>query len=179
MSDGIVEADEVDPARIALQIANGRLLASPARASELLDCGLSRVYKMIDSRELPSFLIGGRRKIAITDIAELVAKKRIGELCKRVMPWDARGLGERKYHPRRENPEWVAKVEKPQLRPVGRPPRKVKGLKLKEDKVVSQPPADPWRTLANSWQRFAKTDHHSFIAPRHPRWWHPIRLKIN
>jgi hypothetical protein len=121
MSDTIVEADECNPARIALQIANGSLLASPAKAAVLFDCGLSRIYKMIDSQELPSFLVGGRRKIAITDIAELIAKKRSEGLHKRTMPWDAHGLGERKYHPRREAPERVAKVEKPQVRPVGRP----------------------------------------------------------
>ena len=126
MSDTLVEADECDPARIALQISHGKLLASPARASELLDCGLSRIYKLIDSKELPSFLVGGRRKIAIADIAALVARKRAEGLHKRTMPWDVGGLGERQYHPRREAPGRIAKVEKPQLRPVGRP-RKVKG----------------------------------------------------
>jgi hypothetical protein len=122
VSDNTIEVDEGDPT--TLKVLNGHALASMPKTAELLDCGISRIYKLIDAGELKSFLVGGRRKIAVADIVNFIARKRAEEPKKRVVPWDKNGMGERRYHPRREPPEPVAKVEKPQLRPVGRP-RKV------------------------------------------------------
>lgn len=121
MSTDTVVVDKSDVARVVLKIANGRAVVSPAKAAELLDCGLSRIYKLLDANELPSFLIGGRRKISVEDIAKLVAQKRAEPFSPRVMPWDHGGLAERKHHPRREAEGRVVKSEEPQQRPVGRP----------------------------------------------------------
>jgi excisionase family DNA binding protein len=119
-----IEVDDADPT--SLKVLNGHALASMPKTAELLDCGLSRVYKLLDEGELKSFLVGGRRKVAVADIADFIARKRAEEPKKRVVPWDRNVLGARQYHLRREDPERVAKPEKPPLRPVGRP-RTVKG----------------------------------------------------
>jgi hypothetical protein len=79
------------------------LVVSPAKACTLLDCGISRIYTLMDAGELPSFLIGGRRKIAIEDIAKLIAQKRASPSPMRTMPWDNNGPAQRQYHPRRED----------------------------------------------------------------------------
>ena len=123
MSTDTIVVDDDEILDILKQLGlTGRAVGSPAKVAEVLDCGLSRVYKMIDTGELPSFLIGGRRKIAFIDIARLIAKRRAAPLVKRVCPWDVDGLAERQYHPRREaedRPRPMA--EQPQQRPVGRP----------------------------------------------------------
>jgi hypothetical protein len=45
-----------------------RLVTSPRRAAALLDCGVTRVYELINSGELESYLDGASRKITIRSI---------------------------------------------------------------------------------------------------------------
>ena len=53
-------AEEGDQARVVLKLnSNGRAIVSPAEAAVVIGCGLSKIYKLIDAGELPSFLIGG------------------------------------------------------------------------------------------------------------------------
>lgn len=93
---------EVDAANTKiLQVLDGHALAGLPKASELLDCGLSRIYSLIDAGELRSFLVGGRRKIAISDIVDFIEKKRAEPPKKRVAPWDRFGVSPRQRHPRR------------------------------------------------------------------------------
>jgi hypothetical protein len=103
-SDSTNQVDETEVAMVVREIANGRVATSVAGASALLDCGLSRIYQMVNSGELPSFLLGGSRKIAIVDIARLVVKKRREPLQMRICPWDLNGPGERKYWPHTAEP---------------------------------------------------------------------------
>lgn len=93
---------EVEVDITTLQVLNGHALASMPKTAELLDCGLSRVYKLLDEGELKSFLVGGRRKVAVSDIVHFIAKMRAQGPGKRKVPWDAAdGLGPRQYHARR------------------------------------------------------------------------------
>ena len=92
---------EVEVDTTTLQVLNGHALASMPKTAELLDCGLSRVYKLLDEGELKSFLVGGRRKVAVSDIVHFIAKMRAQGPGKRKVPWDADGLGPRHYHARR------------------------------------------------------------------------------
>ena len=95
--------DDDDPRVLLLmKLGGGHAVVSPAKACDLLDCGLSRIYKLMDAGELPSILLGGRRKIGIEHIAKLLARKE-AEGRRRTMPWDKDGLAQRQYHPRRED----------------------------------------------------------------------------
>ena len=95
--------DDATEARVLLlmKLGGGHAVVSPAKACDLLDCGLSRIYRLMDTNELPSLLIGGRRKIAIEHIAKLITRHEAAG-GRRVMPWDQDGPGARQYHPRRE-----------------------------------------------------------------------------
>lgn len=99
MSNTTLEVEAADIKN--LQVLDGHALASMPKTAELLDCGLSRVYKLIDAGELKSFLVGGRRKIAVSDLMDFIAKMRAQGPGKRKVPWDADGIGPRQRHPRR------------------------------------------------------------------------------
>ena len=64
---------------------------------------MSRIYKLMEDGSLPSFLIGGRRKIPLQAITRLIAEKSAEPMRPRVMPWDRDGTGQRQHHPRRED----------------------------------------------------------------------------
>jgi hypothetical protein len=52
-----------------------RLVVSPRRARQMLDCGNTRLYELIKNNELESFLDGRSRKIVVASIRAYVARK--------------------------------------------------------------------------------------------------------
>ena len=52
-----------------------RLVVSPRRAALMLDCGVTRVYEMMNDGKLQSFKDGAARKISVASIREYVAGK--------------------------------------------------------------------------------------------------------
>jgi hypothetical protein len=52
-----------------------QLAVSPRRAAFLLDCGITRLYELINSGELDSYKDGAARKIVVASIREYVARK--------------------------------------------------------------------------------------------------------
>jgi hypothetical protein len=52
-----------------------RLVVSPRRAKHMLDCGNTRLYELIKSKELDSFLDGRARKITVESIRRLIARR--------------------------------------------------------------------------------------------------------
>jgi len=52
-----------------------RLLVRPRRACHLLDCGITRLYELLEQGELESFLDGRSRKITIDSIHRYIAKR--------------------------------------------------------------------------------------------------------
>jgi excisionase family DNA binding protein len=107
---------------IVLQLdGRGRAALSPAEACETLVICMSNLYGLMKDGKIPFFHIGGRTKLMVADVARFLESQRNENPGMRQVPWDRNGLGPRQYHPRREDLERVAKVAKPQLRPVGRP----------------------------------------------------------
>jgi hypothetical protein len=52
-----------------------RLVVSPRRAKHMLDCGNTRIYELIKSNELVSYLDGRARKITVESIRALIARR--------------------------------------------------------------------------------------------------------
>jgi hypothetical protein len=52
-----------------------RLVVSPRRAMHMLDCGNTRLYELIKSKELDSYLDGRARKITVASIRALVERR--------------------------------------------------------------------------------------------------------
>jgi hypothetical protein len=52
-----------------------RLVVSPRRAALMLDCGVTRVYEMMNDGKLQSFKDGAARKITVESLRQYVASK--------------------------------------------------------------------------------------------------------
>jgi hypothetical protein len=52
-----------------------RLVVRPRRAKQMLDCGNTRLYELLKSNELDSYLDGGARKITVESIHRLIARR--------------------------------------------------------------------------------------------------------
>jgi hypothetical protein len=52
-----------------------RLIVSPRRTAMMLDCGLTRVYQLINTGQLESFKDGAARKIVVASIRDYIARK--------------------------------------------------------------------------------------------------------
>ena len=52
-----------------------RLVVSPRRAKHLLDCGNTRLYELLNSEELESYLDGRSRKITVSSIKAHIARR--------------------------------------------------------------------------------------------------------
>jgi hypothetical protein len=67
---------DVDVRKIpALSSDYERLLISPRRACHLLDCGITRLYQLLNTGELESFLDGRSRKIIVESIRRYIDKR--------------------------------------------------------------------------------------------------------
>jgi hypothetical protein len=51
------------------------LTVKPSKACVMLDCGLTRLYELMNSGELVSFLDGRSRKITVASIESYIAKR--------------------------------------------------------------------------------------------------------
>ena len=51
------------------------LVVGPRRTALMLDCGITRVYELINSRELDSYKDGASRKIVVSSIKAYVARQ--------------------------------------------------------------------------------------------------------
>jgi hypothetical protein len=54
---------------------DGRLVVSPQRAKTMLDCGLTRLYQLMNSGELISYRDHGSRRITVQSIRDYVAQQ--------------------------------------------------------------------------------------------------------
>jgi hypothetical protein len=52
-----------------------RLVVSPRRARHMLDCGNTRLYELLKTNELESYLDGRSRKIVVGSIHRLIATR--------------------------------------------------------------------------------------------------------
>jgi hypothetical protein len=52
-----------------------RLVVSPRRAKHMLDIGNTRLYELLNGKELDSFLDGRSRKITLESIHRLIARR--------------------------------------------------------------------------------------------------------
>jgi hypothetical protein len=52
-----------------------RLVVSPRRARHMLDCGNTRLYELLATRELDSYLDGRSRKITVASINRLILRR--------------------------------------------------------------------------------------------------------
>ena len=52
-----------------------RLVVSPRRAKHMLDCGNTRLYELLNSEELESYLDGRSRKIIVESIRRYIDKR--------------------------------------------------------------------------------------------------------
>jgi hypothetical protein len=52
----------------------GPLVVSPKKAAIMLDCGLTKIYQLIDDEVLESYLDNGSRKITIASIRRHIEK---------------------------------------------------------------------------------------------------------
>jgi excisionase family DNA binding protein len=99
--------DEVDEEAVVRQLRSFGLVRGAAvsivQTGELLGVKASTTYKLIDRGELPSFFIGGSRKIGVIDIIKYMLKQRGQPPKKRAVAWDRNGLARRQFHPRRPN----------------------------------------------------------------------------
>jgi excisionase family DNA binding protein len=50
-------------------------VVSPRRACHLLDCGITRIYELINSRKLETYKDGASRKIVTASIREYVKRQ--------------------------------------------------------------------------------------------------------
>ena len=70
------DLDDAEPAALALAL-------SPKKAAAALDCGITRIYELINSGELDSYLDGHARRITVDSLrrfqAKLLAAAKSGE----------------------------------------------------------------------------------------------------
>ena len=52
----------------------GPLVVSPKKAAIMLDCGLTKIYQLIDDEVLESYLDNGSRKITVASIRQHIEK---------------------------------------------------------------------------------------------------------
>jgi excisionase family DNA binding protein len=52
-----------------------KLVLRPAEVADVIGLSRSRVYQLIASGEIPSFCIGGMRRVAVEQLREWVAQK--------------------------------------------------------------------------------------------------------
>jgi len=52
-----------------------RLVVSPRRARYMLDCGNTRLYELLNSNELESYLDGRSRKVTVASIHRYIARR--------------------------------------------------------------------------------------------------------
>ncbi len=52
-----------------------RLVVSPRRAKHMLDCGTTRLYELLNRKELDSYLDGRNRKITVESIHRLIERR--------------------------------------------------------------------------------------------------------
>jgi excisionase family DNA binding protein len=74
----------------------GRALLSMGEAASVLGVGISTVYGLLKSGELPYLHIVGKTKIAASDLAGLIAKKRAEKPDFRKVPWSKSAPARRK-----------------------------------------------------------------------------------
>jgi excisionase family DNA binding protein len=55
------------------------VFVKPVRAAKLLDMSKSKIYEMIQRKQIPSVRLGGCLRIPVAAIDELVAKARRGD----------------------------------------------------------------------------------------------------
>jgi excisionase family DNA binding protein len=53
----------------------GPLIVKPLAACRLLDCGLTRLYELLDAGELQTFKDGRSRKIVVASIHDYIARR--------------------------------------------------------------------------------------------------------
>jgi excisionase family DNA binding protein len=51
------------------------IVVSPAKACQLLDCGMTRIYALLAAGELQSYLDGRSRKITVDSIHDFVERR--------------------------------------------------------------------------------------------------------
>lgn len=51
------------------------LAVKPKRACEMLDCGITRLYELLNSGELASFKDGASRKVTVDSIHSYIARR--------------------------------------------------------------------------------------------------------
>ncbi len=68
------QTDEPDPDRF---VPDDRLVTVP-QAAERLALSRSKVYLMMDRGDLPYVVIGRSRRIAMADLADFIARHRVG-----------------------------------------------------------------------------------------------------
>jgi hypothetical protein len=51
------------------------LAVKPKRAAEMLDCGITRLYELINAKEIVSFTDGRSRKITVASIQAYIARR--------------------------------------------------------------------------------------------------------
>ena len=59
-----------------IKTADGeRIVVSPRRACHLLDCGNTRLYELLQAKQLESYLDGRSRRITVDSIRRYVAQR--------------------------------------------------------------------------------------------------------
>jgi hypothetical protein len=52
-----------------------QLVVSPRRAAQMLDCGNTKIYELLNNKELDSYLDGRSRKVTVASIHRRIARK--------------------------------------------------------------------------------------------------------
>jgi excisionase family DNA binding protein len=60
-------------------VKNEFVFVKPVRAAKLLDMSKSKIYEMIQRKQIPSVRLGGCLRIPVAALDELVAKARRGD----------------------------------------------------------------------------------------------------
>lgn len=77
----------------------GRALLSPEAACDVLDCSMSKLYRLMNSGALEFVHLGGRTKIPVDGVAKLIDALRAKSPRMRERPWDmerTQGIAERR-----------------------------------------------------------------------------------
>jgi excisionase family DNA binding protein len=53
-----------------------QLVTSPKGAARLLDCGVTKIYELLNGGELETYRDGANRKIVVASIKQYIARKR-------------------------------------------------------------------------------------------------------
>jgi hypothetical protein len=75
-----------------------RLVVSPRRAKHMLDCGNTRLYELLNAKELESFLDGRSRKITVSSIKAYIARLLAAPANKNASTVDTTKAGKPKRH---------------------------------------------------------------------------------